>query len=139
MKKETLIYQSKSGKIEFRGELKKDTIWGTLNQIAQLFGVQKAGISKHLHNIYKFGELNRKSTVSILETVQTEGDRKVKRKIEYYNLDAMLSVGYRVNSKQATQFRIWATKTLKQHLLPGRIHNKQKTAGQKLSKISSNT
>ena len=104
MKKEILIYQSKSGKIEFRGDLKKDTIWANLNQIVQLFGVQKAGISKHLNNIYKLGELNKKWTVSILETVQKEGNRKIK--IEIYNLDAIISVGYRVNSTQATKFRI---------------------------------
>jgi len=67
---EVIIYQAKTGKIEFRGDLKKDTIWGNLNQIAQLFGVQKAGISKHLHNIYKVKELDRNVTVSILETVQ---------------------------------------------------------------------
>ena len=123
-----IIYQSRTGKIEFRGDFKKDTIWGNLNQIAQLFGVQKAAISKHLHNIYKVKELNKKATVSILETVQIEGKRKINRKIEYYNLDAILSVGYRVNSKQATQFRIWATKTLKQHLLEGYTINKKQLA-----------
>lgn len=124
-KTEMLIYQSKTGKIEFRGDFRKDTIWGNINQIAQLFGVQKSAISKHLHNIYKVKELNKKATVSILETVQIEGNREIKRKIEYYNLDAILSVGYRVNSKQATQFRVWATKTLKQHLLEGYTINKK--------------
>ena len=125
MDKDILIYQARNGKIEFRGDLKKDTVWGNLNQIAELFNVQKPAISKHLYNIYKDKELNRKSTVSILETVQKEGKREVKRKIEYYNLDAILSIGYRVNSKQATQFRIWATKTLKQHLLEGYTINKK--------------
>ena len=124
-RKEILIYQSKTGKIEFRGDSRKDTIWGNINQIAQLFGVQKAAISKHLYNIYRVKELNKRATVSILETVQREGKREVKRKIEYYNLDAILSVGYRVNSKQATQFRIWATKILKQHLLEGYTINKK--------------
>ena len=128
MKKEIMIYQSKSGKVEFRGDLKKDTIWASLNQIAELFSIQKAGISKHLNNIYKNQELDRNSTVSILETVQIEGKREIKRDIEYYNLDAILSVGYRVNSKQATQFRIWATKTLKQHLLQGWTINKKQLA-----------
>ena len=71
-KTETLIYQSKTGKIEFRGDFKKDTVWGSLNQIAELFGVQKAAISKHLHNIYRTKELDKKATVSILETVQIE-------------------------------------------------------------------
>ena len=76
-------------------------------------------------HIYRVKELNKRATVSILETVQREGKREVKRKIEYYNLDAILSVGYRVNSKQATQFRIWATKILKQHLLEGYTINKK--------------
>ena len=123
-KQKLIIYQTKSGEIKFRGDFDRDTVWGSLNQIAELFDVQKAEISKHLNNIYKEEELNKKTTVSILETVQREGGRKVKRDIEYYNLDAILSVGYRVNSKQATQFRIWATKTLKQHLLDGYTINK---------------
>jgi len=124
--KEVAIYQAKSGAIEFRGDFEQDTIWGNLNQIADLFDVQKPAISKHLKNIYKEGELEKESTVSILETVQTEGEREIKRKIEYYNLDAILSVGYRVNSKQATQFRKWATKTLKQHLIQGYTINKKR-------------
>lgn len=129
-----VIYQTKSGKIEFLGDFKQDTIWGSLNQTADLFGVQKAAISKHLKNIYKDGELDKRATVSILETVQIEGKRRVKRKIEYYNLDAILSVGYRVNSKQATQFRIWATKVLKQHILQGYTINK-KRIGQNYEKF----
>jgi len=124
--KEVAIYQAKSGAIEFRGDFEQDTIWGNLNQIADLFDVQKPAISKHLKNIYKEGELEKESTVSILEIVQTEGEREIKRKIEYYNLDAILSVGYRVNSKQATQFRKWATKTLKQHLIQGYTINKKR-------------
>ena len=126
LQKQIVIYQAKSGKIEFRGDFDRDTIWGNLNQIAELFDVQKAAISKHLKNIYKQGELKKKATVSILETVQIEGNKQVKRKIEYYNLDVILSIGYRVNSKQATQFRIWATKTLKQHLLDGYTINKKR-------------
>ena len=124
--KQLVIYQGKNGAIEFRGDFDKETIWGSLNQIADAFGVQKAAISKHLKNIYKEGELDKKATVSILETVQTEGKRKVARKIDYYNLDAIISVGYRVNSKQATQFRIWATKVLKQHILDGYTINKKR-------------
>ena len=123
-----VIYQTKKGEIEFRGDFDCDTVWGNLNQIAELFGVQKAAISKHLNNIYKDGELNKKATVSILETVQKEGKREIKRNIEYYNLDAMLSVGYRVNSKQATQFRKWATKILKEYLLQGYTINKNRLA-----------
>ncbi len=123
--KKLIIYQAKNGAIAFRGDFLRDTIWANLNQIADLFGVQKAAISKHLKNIYNEKELDKKATVSILETVQREGDREVVRKITYYNLDVIISVGYRVNSKTATTFRIWATKTLKHHLTKGYTINKK--------------
>lgn len=126
--KDIVIYQAKSGKIEFRGDFERNTIWGSINQIGELFGVQKAAVSKHMKNIFNDKELEKKATVSILETVQMEGTRKVSRRIEYYNLDVILSVGYRVNSKQATQFRIWATRTLRQHLLEGYTINKKRIA-----------
>jgi len=128
IKNNIIIYQAKSGKIEFRGDFNRETIWGNINQITDIFGVQKAAISKHLKNIYEEAELDKKATVSILETVQTEGKRKVKRNIEYYNLDAIISVGYRVNSKQATQFRIWATNIIKKHLIDGYTINKKQIA-----------
>lgn len=124
-KNKTIIYQSKTGKIEFRGDFKKDTVWGSLNQIANLFGRDKSVISRHINNIYKSKELEKDPTVAKIATVQMEGSRKTKREIEYYNLDVILSVGYRVDSKEATQFRIWATKTLKQHLLEGYTINKK--------------
>ncbi len=127
-RQELVLYQAKSGQIEFRGDFEHETIWGSIPQIAALFGVQNPAISKHLANIYDEGELERVTTVSKMETVQMEGKREVKRQIEYYNLDAILSVGYRVNSKQATQFRIWATKTLKQHILHGYTINKKRVA-----------
>ncbi len=91
--------------------------------MAELFDVQKAAISRHLKNIYESGELERSSTVSIMETVQNEGGRDVKRDIEFYNLDAIIAVGYRVNSKKATQFRIWATQTLKEFIVKGFVLN----------------
>jgi hypothetical protein len=87
--------------------------------MAALFDVQVPAISKHLANIYEEGELEKISTVSILEIVQTEGNRNIARKVEYYNLDAIISVGYRVNSAKATQFRIWATQTLKEFITKG--------------------
>jgi death-on-curing family protein len=124
-KNKPLIYQAKDGAIELKIDKKKETLIANINQIADLFGVQKAAISKHLKNIFAEGELDEKSTVSILETVQIEGNRSVVRKIEFYNLDAIISVGYRVNSKQATNFRIWATKTLKKHLTDGFTINKK--------------
>lgn len=123
-----VIYQAKNGQIEFRGDFERNTIWGSINQIGELFGVQKAAVSKHMKNIFNDKELDKEATVSILETVQMEGRRKVSRRIEYYNLDVILSVGYRVNSKQATQFRIWATRTLRQHLLEGYTINKKRIA-----------
>jgi hypothetical protein len=95
-----VVYQTQQGALELKGDPSGDTIWANINQIADLFGVKKAAISKHLRNIYESGELEQQSTVSILETVQTEGKRKVKRDIEFYNLDAILSVGYRVNSQK---------------------------------------
>src|SRR3989344_3454374 len=115
--KQIVIYQAPSGAIEFRGDWKKETIWANLNQIADLFDVQKAAISKHLKNIFESEELSRIATVSKMETVQIEGGRTIKRSIEMYNLDAIIAVGYRVNSKRATQFRVWATKTLRERLL----------------------
>ena len=127
-KTNVVIYQAKNGQIEFRGDFERNTIWGSINQIGELFGVQKAAVSKHMKNIFNDKELDKKATVSILETVQMEGTRKVNRRIEYYNLDVILSVGYRVNSKQATQFRIWATRTLRQHLLEGYTINKKRIA-----------
>lgn len=122
---EMLIYQSKTGKIEFRGDLQKDTVWGSLNQIAELFERDKSVISRHIKNIFKSNELQLDSTVAKIATVQKEGKREIVREIEYFNLDMILSIGYRVDSKQATQFRIWATKTLKQHLLEGYTINKK--------------
>ncbi len=93
--------------------------WLTQLKIAELFGVQKAAISKHLKNIYSTGELNREATVSKMETVQNEGGRTVVREQEFYNLDVIIAVGYRVNSVMATQFRIWATQVLKTYLPKG--------------------
>ena len=127
-KNEVVIYQSNKGAIEFKSDISQKTAWGSLNQIANLFDVQKAAISKHLKNIYKEKELDKKSTVSILETVQKEGKRKVGRKIEYYNFDAIISVGYRVNSQKATKFRIWATSVLKKYLIKGYAVNQEKLA-----------
>ncbi len=130
MKKETLknklvIYQTKSGALELRGDTQKETMWATLDQIAQVFGRDKSVISKHLKNIYNEGELSEKATVAKNATVQIEGKRTVTREIEYYNLDAIISVGYRVNSKVATQFRQWATKTLREHITKGYTINKK--------------
>lgn len=97
----------------------QDSIWLSQLEIAELFGVQKAAISKHFKNIFATGELRREATVSKMETVQKEGGRVIVRTREFYNLDAIIAVGYRVNSIRATQFRIWATGVLRQYLLRG--------------------
>ncbi len=118
MKNEIIIYQpDELTKVEVK--IEDETVWLTLNQIAQLFGRDKSVISRHLRNIYKVGELVMEATVAKNATVQIEAGRQVKREIDYYNLDVILSVGYRVNSKQGTQFRIWANKVLKEYLLKG--------------------
>jgi len=126
MKKEILIYQGNNGEIEFKGDLKRETLWANLQQISKLFDTDKSGISRHIKNIYYSKELDKKSTVAKIATVQTEGERTVKREVEYYNLDLILSVGYRVNSNTATKFRQWATKTLRQHIIQGYTINKKR-------------
>lgn len=125
MKKEIVIYQGKNGEIEFKGDIQKETLWANLQEIADLFEIDKSGISRHIKNIYQSGELKSEATVAKIATVQSEGKRRVKRNIEYYNLDLILSVGYRVNSKIATKFRQWATKTLRQHIVKGYTINKK--------------
>ena len=128
IKNEIAIYQSESGAIEIAIDFKKETLLLTQQQVAQLFGIKKAAISKHVKNIFASAELEKESTVSILETVQKEGGRKIVRKIEYYNLDLVLSIGYRVNSLNATRFRRWATTTLKEHIIKGYSINKERIA-----------
>ena len=100
----------------------------TLQQISELFQRDKSVISRYIRNIYKEGELDRMSTVAKNATVQMEGQRKVEREVEFYNLDLILSVGYRVNSKQGPQFRIWATKRLKDYLIQGYTINENRLA-----------
>ena len=114
--KEIAIYKDSKGNIDFRIDTDKDTLWATQAEIATLFDVQRPAITKHLKNIFETKELAEKAVCSILE--HTADDNKT-YKVQYYNLDAIISVGYRVNSKQATKFRQWATKTLKSHVLDG--------------------
>lgn len=114
-----LLYTGNDGKVNVEVFLKDETVWLTQKAMAELFGVKIPAISKHLANIYETGELQREATLSILETVQKEGQRQVSRDMEFYNLDAIIAVGYRVNSYQATRFRIWATKILKEYIIKG--------------------
>lgn len=121
-KGEIAIYKSPHG-LEIRVKLEKDTVWLDSHLMAKLFGVNHTAVVKHINNIYKTGELEKKSTCSILEQVAADG--KI-RKMNLYNLDVIISVGYRVNSKQATHFRIWATKILKDYLVHGYAINKRR-------------
>ncbi len=130
-----LIYQSADGGFTLPVKLREETVWLSQTDIAQLFSVQKSAISKHVNNIFKDGELKPKGTVSIMETVAKEGKRVVRRKVEYFNLDMVLSVGYRVNSKQATQFRVWATQVLRQHLMRGFTLNEHRLEAAKLQEL----
>ena len=116
---EFLLYKSPNGDIKVDVLLQDETIWLPQKKIALLFGVKVPAISKHLNNIYDSGELQKASTVSILETVQNESGRTVTRDVVFYNLDAIIAVGYRVNSNRATQFRIWATQVLKEFIIKG--------------------
>jgi prophage maintenance system killer protein len=124
MNKESIvIYKTVDGKIELDIQVSEETVWLTQDQIAVLFGTQRPAITKHLGNIFKSGELNQKSVSSILE--RTARDGKI-YKTKFYNLDAILSVGYRVNSRRATRFRIWANKVLKEYLVKGYALNEKR-------------
>lgn len=116
---EFLIYNTAEGDVSVNVVVKDETIWLTQKAMAQVFGVETPAISKHLANVYAEGELKRDATVSKMEIVQTEGTRQVARLVDFYNLDAIISVGYRVNSRRATQFRIWATSVLKEYMTKG--------------------
>ncbi|MGX7099474.1 virulence RhuM family protein [Globicatella sanguinis] len=114
-----LIYEKDNNSVIADVIIKDETIWMTQKQMSELFEVGVPTISKHLKNIYDEEELVREATISKMEIVQTEGNRAVSRSIEYYNLDAIISVGYRVNSKRATNFRQWATSVLKEYMIKG--------------------
>ena len=114
-----ILYSSPDGNVRVEVIYSEETFWLTQKRMSELFGVDVPAVSKHLANIFESGELLKDSTLSILETVQKEGNRNVTRRMEYYNLDAIIAVGYRVNSRQATQFRIWATKTLREFIIKG--------------------
>lgn len=116
---EILLYTTPIGKVKVEIYLQDENIWLTQQKIAALFGAERSVITKHLINIYKEGELVKEATCAKIAQVQTEGGREVSRPIEFYNLDAIISVGYRVNSSQATAFRIWATERLKEYIIKG--------------------
>jgi len=129
---EIVIYKTKDGQAKLEVNLREDTVWLDAHQTALLFDVNRPAIVKHINNIYKTGELDEKSTCSILEQVAADG--KI-RKMNLYNLDMVISVGYRVNSTRATQFRIWATKVLRDHIIKGFTLNEKRLKEQKIVKL----
>ena len=116
---EIIIYQSEDGKTKVEVRMEGETVWLTLNQLAELFQRDKSVVSRHIKAIYSEGELSAEATVAKNATVQNEGGREVLRDIDYYNLDMIISVGYRVNSHRGTQFRIWATQRLREYIIKG--------------------
>jgi prophage maintenance system killer protein len=131
---EIVIYKSDTNQIEVSVQFDKDTVWLTQAQIVHIFDSSKANISEHIKNIFSTGELNEQATVRKFRTVQKEGNREVERNRTHYNLDVIISVGYRVNSKKGTAFRIWANSVLKQYLVKGYAIN-QKRLTQKEEEI----
>jgi len=123
---EIKIYTAEDGKTTVEVRLEKDTVWLTQSQLAHLFQTERSVINKHILNIYNTGELDEKATCAKIAQVQSEGSRKVTRKINHYNLDVIIAVGYRVNSRRGTQFRIWANQIIKEYLIQGYALNMSK-------------
>ena len=121
-----ILYTTPNGDVQLDILLQDENLWLTQKGLAELFGVERSVITKHLKNIYDSGELDKVLTCAKFAQVQQEGNRAVRRELEYYNLDAIISVGYRVNSSKATQFRIWATKTLKEFIIKGFVLNDER-------------
>lgn len=126
---EIILYQTEDGETRIEVKLENETVWLTLIQMAELFQRHKSVISKHIKKVFDTGELDPSATVAKFTTVQKEGKRNVQREIEFYNLDMIISVGYRVNSHRGTQFRIWATQKLKEYLIKGFVMNDDRLAG----------
>lgn len=124
-KSPVILYRTADGKVTVDVFFARDNFWLTQKTMAELFGVRIPAISKHLKNIYESGELTPEATISKMETVQTEGERRITREVEFYNLDAVIAVGYRVNSLKATHFRIWATNTLREYMVKGFVLDDQ--------------
>ena len=121
-----IIYKTEDGSVSVDAILKDETIWITQKGMAELFDCSSDNIGLHLKNIYSDEELLKETTTEKYSVVRKDGNRQVKRTLEFYNLDAIIAVGYRVNSKKATQFRIWATNTLKEYMIKGFVIDKEK-------------
>lgn len=127
-----ILFQTQGGETKIEVRLSNETVWLTADQMAELFQRNKSTISRHIKNIYESGELEQNRTVAFFATVQDEGGRKVERNLAFYNLDMIISVGYRVNSHRGVQFRQWATQVLKEYMIKGFVPNDDllKNAGQ---------
>jgi hypothetical protein len=136
MENKIVIYEDKNGEIKLDVSFENDTLWLSQKQLEVLFGRDKSVISRHIRNIFKEEELDKNSTVAKNATVQKEGNREVIREIDYYNLDMIISLGYRVNSKRATSFRIWATKILKDYLVNGYAINDKRLKQKGLEELN---
>lgn len=134
-KRNIVIYEGKNGEVELRADVERDTLWANRLQIADVFETTPQNISLHLGNIYSEGELDERSTRKKSFLVQKEGGRAIKRPFDSYNLDAIIAVGYRVNSKKATQFRIWATGVLRDYVVKGFSLNKRRLESSPVSLV----
>jgi hypothetical protein len=123
---EVVLYESPEGEVSLEVRLGRDTVWLTQRQMAELLDTSTDNIGLHLKNVYAGGELQESATTEESSIVQMEGGRRVRRSVRHYNLDAVISVGYRVNSARGTQFRIWATRTLRDHVLRGYTLNERR-------------
>jgi prophage maintenance system killer protein len=132
---EVVLYEAPDGEVRLDVRLERETVWLTQLQMATLFGTTPENVLMHLKNVYAEKELAERSTTKDFLAVRTEGKRRVRRKLKHYNLDAIISVGYRVSSKHGTQFRIWATRTLKDHLLRGYTLNEKRLREKGLGEI----
>lgn len=130
IRSEIKIFKSKDGDTEIQVKLDNDTVWLNQYQLEDLFHTDRSSINRHISNIYKSKELKEKLTCAFFAQVQTEGGREVTRKIKFYNLDLIISIGYRVNSKRGTEFRIWANKIIKEYLIKGYALNEKRLAQQ---------
>ena len=124
-----ILYQTEDGETQIQVTMQDETVWLTQKEMAELFQRDKSVISRHINNVFNEGELDRESTVANIATVQQEGNRTITREVEYYNLDVIISVGYRVKSHRGTQFRIWATGTLREYLVKGFVMNDARLEG----------
>lgn len=123
-----ILFESSDGEVTLEVTSDRDTVWLTKEQLALLFGRDRTVISRHVANVYKEGEVDRASTCAKIAQVQIEGDRTVERQVEYYNLDVIISVGYRVKSQRGVEFRRWATEVLRRYIIEGRAENEKRLA-----------